>query len=41
MVPVYGGCSVDLPPKDVCLVVCDRVPGTGIVIGLVDVREAE
>jgi hypothetical protein len=36
--PVYGGCSIDRSSEDICLVVCDRVPGTSIVIGLRNIR---
>lgn len=41
VIPVYGGCGVDGTSEDVCLVVCGRVPGTSIVIGLRVIREAE
>ncbi len=41
VIPVYGGCGVDRTSEDVCLVVCGRVPGTSIVIGLRDIRETE
>ena len=34
VIPVYGGFGVDRTSEDVCLVVCGRVPGTSIVIGL-------
>ena len=40
VVPVHGGCGVDRFSIDIRLVVCGRVPGTSIIIGLGEIREA-